>query len=90
MFFHAVAPLIAPPNRRIANRIRVRFAAALFPLYRPVKVVPAHPGRSRSTALDPPVTSDGASRVRDGSRAARTKVESYQPTTNFNDLHRTV
>ena len=27
------------------------FAAALFPLYRPVKVVPDQPGRSRSTAL---------------------------------------
>jgi len=30
------------------------FAAALSPFYHPVKVVPAHPGRRRSTALAQP------------------------------------
>lgn len=30
------------------------FATALFPFYQPVKVVPAQPGRRRSTALAQP------------------------------------
>jgi hypothetical protein len=29
--------ILLPPHRRIANRIRIRFAAALFPLYKPVR-----------------------------------------------------
>jgi hypothetical protein len=47
------SPSHPPPHRRIAKH-RVRFAAAFSPFYHPVKVVPAHPGRRRSTALAQP------------------------------------
>lgn len=50
---HAVFCPLGPSPPRIANRI-VRFAAALSPFYHPVKVVPAQPGRGRSTALAQP------------------------------------
>ena len=55
---------------------------ALFPLYRPVKVVPAQPGRSRSTALAQPVTTDGASRGRSGKRPRKVEIIN-QPKNTF-------
>lgn len=42
--YHLICPRAAP----------LRSAAALSPFYHPVKVVPARPGRGRSTALDTP------------------------------------
>jgi hypothetical protein len=61
---------------------------ALFPLYRPVKVVPAQPGRCRSTALAQPVTTDGASRGRSGKRCYAGRI--YQLTQHHDDIHRAV
>jgi len=66
------------------------FAAALSSLYRPVKVVPARPGRSRSTALVTPVTSDGhyesAGRQTGRHAKGRTIISQY----NEHDLHQAV
>ena len=50
--------------------------ARLFPLYRPVKVAPARPGRIRSTALAPTLTAAGAGRVR-GAHSPTPKVDTY-------------
>jgi hypothetical protein len=68
--------------------LRSSFAAALSSLYRPVKVVPARPGRRCSTALVTPVTSDGHSESAGrltGRHAQRSN--DYQPTTNFHDVY---